>query len=291
MMVLDRFITRIDQRTGFDRWGPRANPLIRQTLRRKTRVSLWIAFGIGVVGLVISTWQILNATFDDLTSLDAIVLVVGWPFLAFTPFATSFSAVLHTRRAIVPERFELIHLTTLTNEAIVWALIFDALYALRYALIAVVGLMPVLVIKTFHMLLVFDFWFKEQSSYYTYDEITPPTTEGLVIPTLFALGLIVAAWGLTLLGAAFGVRSAMFRRRTEVAVSAAPFALLLLVSGQWLCLGVIAYISYDLAEYVLPEPAASIIILLVMMGAPYVMMITTMRATADRWQRELASRI
>jgi hypothetical protein len=67
-MFLDRLIAYVDARTGFDRWGPRANPLIARTLHRTGRLSLrgclWLAFGCGLLGLAISSLRTLNAASD-----------------------------------------------------------------------------------------------------------------------------------------------------------------------------------------------------------------------------------
>jgi hypothetical protein len=280
-------ITQIDTLTGFDRWGPRANPLIRQTLRRETRLSLraalWIAFGIGLAGLAISTWQTLRATTDDLSNLDWILLLVGWPFVAFTPFAVSFAAALNTRRAIVPERFELVHLTPLPNESIVWALIFEALYGLRYALIAVVGIMPVLVIKTFHVLILFDLHMQNRFRPYYSGTYVPPAQANITTATLIALGLIVGAWGLTLLGAAVGIRSAILGRRTEIAIAAAPFAVLMTMTGQCMFVGVVS----SIVPYAsLPGAILYGIVLAVMVVlAPYLLVINAVWRASDRWGR------
>ena len=40
MIPFTRLITAIDARTGFDRWGPDANPLIRRVKRQPVRLSL-----------------------------------------------------------------------------------------------------------------------------------------------------------------------------------------------------------------------------------------------------------
>jgi hypothetical protein len=278
----------VDRLTRFERWGPCANPLIRRTLRQKTpltlRRSLWIAFGIGLAGLAISVWQLLHATSDNISNLDWILMVFVWPFLVVTPFAFSLTAALQTRRAMVAERFELVQLTALSNETIVWALMFDALYGLRYALIGVVGLMPLLVIKTFHLLIVFDLQRQNRFSYYYVGDYTPPTTSEIVVPTLLTLGLIIGVWGLTLLGVAIGVRSAVQRRHTETAIAVAPFALLSIMIGQCMCVGAVPTLLADQSGSAWDM---MLIVLIGMIPVPYVLVFHTMWTTAYHWQRRI----
>ncbi|MBN1565931.1 MAG: hypothetical protein JXA10_18970 [Anaerolineae bacterium] len=283
-----KLFTYIDRLTRFDRWGPRANPLIRLTLQRETRLSLrsalWLAFGIGLAGLALSTWQIMHTTTDNLADLEWILVVFGWVFVVATPFGVAFSAALNTRRAIVPERFELVQITTLCNEDVVWALIFEALHGLRYALIGLVGIMPLLVIKVFHWRMVFELQYQNRfRGYYGGQNYAAPSASEIIMPTLLALGLLLAVWGLTLLGAAVGVRSALLSRRTEMAIAVAPFSVLMTVFGQCMCttLASFAFNDADLIGVVV----YALILLVLVVVAPYLLVLNVVWTTADRWDR------
>ncbi len=82
MTPLDRLITTIDARTGFDRWGPDANPLVRRIKRQPTRVSLraglWLAFVIGIAGLWPGVRNVQRITSYDLSTAESISAELGY---------------------------------------------------------------------------------------------------------------------------------------------------------------------------------------------------------------------
>jgi hypothetical protein len=154
---------------------------------------------------------------------------------------------------------------------------------LRHALIAVVGVMPLMVIKIFHLLIVFDLQMQNKFAYYYSGDYTPPTRAEIILPTLLTLGLITGAWGMTLLGAAMGVRSALVRHRTETAVTAAPFALLATLVGQCVCVGAVSMLFPG--DGLCGVIVFSLLVIAVVLIVPYALVINTVWTTADRWWR------
>ena len=95
MRVLDSLIAGVDARTGFDRWGPPSNPLIRRLTRRPTRLTLrgalWLAFGLGLGTLAITSTAMLGRSGARLTLFESSLFFAGWLMLLLAPLFTASS--------------------------------------------------------------------------------------------------------------------------------------------------------------------------------------------------------
>lgn len=229
--AINTLSARIDTLTGFHRWGPDANPVIQQAKRRSGRLSLrgalWFAFGIGLLGAAITSWQFLTTSSDQLNALDQMLLLLGWSLYALTPLVTSYWAVRHMRLVRRSVRFDALYLTPQPNFKLIEGFVFEALYAIRYTLAVLIGIMPALIIKSMQFVLVNDVHWQVQPTYgWSTPELTPPTVASIVIPTLYALAIALGGWGLTLLAAVSGVHLGLLRKSSELAFIAAPTAIL-----------------------------------------------------------------
>jgi hypothetical protein len=274
-MSLKRLISAIDAWTGFDRWGPDTNPLMAQLKRQPSRLSLrallWLAFGLGILGLAAATGITVYASASDLSTAERIVTVSGWAFYLAAPFITAAGAASGTRRAVRVDHYEVIWLTPLSNTTLVRAHVFAALYRARYMLGGLVALMPFLIVEVFHAQVAL------QAHLYFYAPDPPTYWEG-VVPALLALVVVMGLWGLVFLGAAIGVRMALLRRDPHMAVVAA----LALTGGSMLCPCLCGGL---VAPDFLPSPAVVIVILPLLAAIPYVVAIGTLEGTANAWPR------
>jgi hypothetical protein len=274
-MMLEQLIGAIDTRTRFARWGPDGNPLIVQLKRQPTRLSLrallWLAFGLGMLGLAGATASTLYAPGSRLSGAEQTVFVAGWAAYLAAPFITAAGAAWGTRRAVRVDHYEVIWLTPLSNIALVRAHVFAALYRVRTMLGGLIALMPFLVVEVFHTELVL------QARLYYYAP-QPPTYWDGVGSALLALCVAVGLWGLVFLGAAIGVRTALLGRDAGMAVVAS----LALTGGSMLCPCVC---SGYVAPHVLTSPELAVVLLPLLAAIPYVVAVGTMEGTAALWKR------
>jgi hypothetical protein len=274
-MPLERLIAAIDARTHFARWGPDANPLIVQLKRQPTRLSLratlWLAFGLGMIGLITATGITVYASASDLSSAERIVTISGWTLYLAAPFITAVGAAAGTRRAVRVDHYEVIWLTPLPNTTLVRAHAFAALYRVRYLLAALVALMPFLVVEVFHAELVL------QAHLYYYAP-QPPTYWDGVGSALLALYVALGLWGLIFLGAAIGVHMALLSRDAGMAVVAS----LAMTGGTMLCPCVC---SGYMAPHVLTSPGTAVATLPLLAAIPYSLAAGTLEGTAALWKR------
>jgi hypothetical protein len=274
-MPLERLIGAIDARTGFDRRGPDANPLIIQLKRQPTRLSLratlWLAFGLGMIGLAAATGITFYTSASDLSSAERIVTVSGWALYLAAPFITAVGAAAGTRRAVRVDHYEVIWLTPLSNITLVRAHAFAALYRVRYMLAALVTLMPFLVVEVFHAEVVLQ-------AHLHYYMAQPPTYWDGVGAALLALFVAVGLWGLIFLGAAIGVRMALLGRGSGMAVVAS----LAMTGGSILCP---CLCSGFVAPHILTAPGSAVVVLPLLAAIPYVVAVGTLEGTAALWKR------
>jgi hypothetical protein len=282
-MWLDDLIAGIDTRTGFDRWGPDTNPVIRRLKRQETRLSLraglWLAFGLGIVGLWFGARLALRVNTYDIGTIDMIVLVFGWLAYFALPFATTILAAVTTRRALVPARFETLHLTPLPNMTLLWSFVYMTLYRLRHVCLLLLALMPFFIVENFIFVIKISSFFSIE-----YSNAGTPTYWGNVSPVLLALAFLLGLWNMNVLAAAVGVRTALKRRTLAVALFAAPSLLLLLMLSPIICcMTLTAMPSAGLSDTLLT--ILFIIIPLVLMIAPYPVAASFIHRTAEQWQR------
>jgi len=168
--------------------NPAANPLIAQVLRQDRRASqglslracLWLAFGLGMAGLFAATGHALTTSSDTIGIGPGLILTAGWLFHVVMPLIMASAAAAFTRRTMQAGDFALLHMTPISNDTLVRAFVFTALYRMRYVLALMVALMPFLVVETFLLFITI-----ETAVLYYYSTNTPNYWE-IVTPTLTA---------------------------------------------------------------------------------------------------------
>jgi hypothetical protein len=287
MTPLTRLITTIDARTGFDRWGPDANPLVRRVKRQPTRLSLgvglWLAVVIGLVGLWPGVRNALRITTYNMSDAEAIIVMMGWPLYFVTPFATAFVTAIGTRRALAPEQFETLSATPLSNFSIVSAWAYTALYRLRAIFLALIALIPLFIVENFAVVVKVSTFFAVEYSYGgSYDT---PTYWGNVGAVLVEVAFLLGLLHMNVLAAAVGVHSALKRRSPALTLFPAPTMLLMVMLSPLLsCLVLIAAPHIEVDDTLLT--ALAVIVALVLMLAPGPVAYRFMRRTAEQWRRQ-----
>jgi hypothetical protein len=285
MTPLTRLITTIDARTGFDRWGPDANPLVRRAKRQPARLSLraglWLAVGIGLVGVWPGVRNVQRITTYNLNDAEAIIVMMGWPLYFVTPFATAFLTAMGTRRALAPEQFETLSVTPLSNFSIVAALVYTALYRLRAIFLALIAFMPLFIIMNFAVVVKISTFFAVEYSYGgSYDT---PTYWGSVGAVLFEVAFLLGLLHMNMLAAAVGVHAALKRRSLALALFAAPTTLLLFMLSPLFSCVLLSVPDIEISDTLLRMLA--VIIALVLMLAPGPVAYSFMQRTAEQWRR------
>ncbi len=265
--------------------NPGANPLIAQVLRQDRRASrglslracLWLAFGLGLAGLFVATWHTLTTTSNDVGVGPALLLTVGWLFHAVMPLIIASAAATFTRRTMQAGDFELLHMASISNDTLVRAFVFTALYRMRYALALMVAFTPFLVVETFLL-------FITLRTIVTYYPITGgPAYWEIVTPTLTALVILIGLWGTTVLGAAVGVQTALARQYTAVAALVAPASVFMIMAcPSFLCMVTAPALPARNDTLAL---CLSVAVLLALLAGPYIIAFSIMHTTADQWRR------
>ncbi|MBN1678932.1 MAG: hypothetical protein JW966_01485 [Anaerolineae bacterium] len=281
----------IDRVTRFHTWGPEANPVIGRLMRRegrpRLRVLLWPAFGLGVAGALLSARAVLLARTTHMDLLSSLLLLMGWLFTLLAPLLATVVATTLTIRNTCDDPYDLLRLTPLSEQSFVWAYVFAALVALRLVFFVLVVLMPVMVIRQVFLVLSVHVFFFDLSAnnagYGVYGVWDEPTRWDIIVPTLLMLAVILGLWGLNLLGIAAGVRSALLRRSSGMALSMSLGMMVLLMACG--CIGI--WVS---GSMLLNQPESVLLpvlvfLVLVLMTSPYIMAVLLMRETAQVWHR------
>jgi hypothetical protein len=286
MLRLNRLIATIDARTGFDQWGPDTNPLIRRIKRQPVRISLrtglWLTAVIGLIGIWPGVLNALHATTYDLSDPEAIIVLIGWPLYFVSPFATALLTSIGTRRALAPERFEMLYVTPLSNFNIVLALVYTSLYRLRNTFLLLIALMPLFIIVNFAFVVKISTFFAVEYGYGgSYDA---PTYWGNVGAVLLEIAFLLGLLHMNVLAAAVGVHAALKRRTLALTLFAAPSTLLLVMLSPLLsCLVLIAAPDIEIDDTLLTPLV--VIAALALMLAPGPVAYRFMQHTAAQWQR------
>ncbi|NDJ78108.1 MAG: hypothetical protein GYB65_17810 [Chloroflexi bacterium] len=289
---LRRINTRIDAATGFDRWGPDANPLIRTLKHREgwlsLRVSLWLAFGLGLLGLVGSSRVVLQADSEqEFGAWWSALVTVGWVLTLVAPLVTVVVASLTTRYGSRRELQTLVYLTPLRNQTVVRAYVFTALYRMRPLYTILIALMPVMMVDLFWRVLV------EYVSFNTatvlFPATTVPTSGHISPPVLYMLALVVGLWGLNIPAASLGISIGLLHRRAWAASGGAVGRLLVIIGLSWTGCFSCGSLCFALVGIINPPAVITLtglgILPIFMLIAPYPLASNIMGRTARAWQR------
>lgn len=210
---------------------PGSNPHVARLTRGarppSLRVTLWLAFGLGLVILAISLWAVTRVprTFALLNALRGL----GWGLHLATPIVVAAVAALIAGRDASSEAYRLVRQTPLSERDIALGYVFAALFRLRLLLALVVAMMPAIVVGAFGGVFT-RFIFTRGSDGLAC--MGGPCSTGMSALTytlgwsLCLVATAVGLWGANLLGAAAGVAMGLRLRKPPLAVAFGPLALL-----------------------------------------------------------------
>ena len=254
--------------------GFQSNPLVVRLTGKRSwpslRAACWLAFGLGLIGLALTSAVLLNArdAIGPLTFLPFSLIA----FSAFVPPIVALIAATLTVRDTHSESYELLTATDISDTAIVQGYVFAALYKLRLLLAMTMGAIPAIVVS------VFDLVMRDRAALCPFHVSSgsacepPPVTLGLVW-----LMIVIGLWGLNGAAAALGVNWALRWQSEGAAVTFATvvmFMLSLLAAGFWLAI-------YLPATTV---PLPTWLVAFVWMYSPYAAAIGIMQ-NGERWTR------
>jgi hypothetical protein len=213
------------------------NPIIQRTFEYPSnytmRQLLWgtvvAAWMLGAVGGVL----ILHGYY----SLVNFLWLVTWGTTVLSPVVMAGVAAQFMVREIQTGEFELLYLTTMADDKLIWGYIISTMYRMRWLIAVMVAIMPLLVICTFYVLI----WLNAiVTNISPYIQSNPPSQTEILLPTLAFMLLVIGMWEAAVLGTATGISFALrYRRRGMaiiVSIAAASFVMFLLTSAVWFAL-------------------------------------------------------
>jgi hypothetical protein len=214
-----------------------SNPLYDHLTRRSRwpslRLTLWLAFGLGLVTLTISALSLSSIPQAGALRTTALILMLVGALVTLVapPVVAVFAAVLTARDARTGGH-ELMRLTPLSKAAIVRGYAFAVLFRLRVLLALVVALMPALVVEALYMTALGRAIFFNIACNLMHPELCHIMPWSLPPEAGRIFSLVLGTWGLILLAAALGVWLALRWRRTTAAAIVAPGLVALLIAAS-----------------------------------------------------------
>ncbi len=242
-----------------------AERLIRQSHRTSGRVTLWMAFGLGIASLIFGLWLYLNTSLyvvasEFLSWLNIGILLLGAVTL-FSPVVILIGAMRSTAHVLRSQKRKTVPETNPSDEVPVRDLMIAVLYRWRLLLALVVGTMPLVVFGLAHLsikvnVITLRIIGCPGSSTAIFEPgcITlDPAAEAVSASSLLAiLAAVVGTWGLCLLAASLGVRLAAWWRQVYPSTLIMPTLLILAVTA------IIAVLALQAMSTVLPIRRATI---------------------------------
>ncbi len=277
------------------------NPLMERLARRgrwpSVRAALWLAFGLGLAGLAVTTRATLRMESDQLDLSSTILLALAWLVTILSPPITSVVATILVSRDASSEMYELLRLATLSEAVLVKGYVFAALHRVRVLLALVVGLMPALAVGMVQVgILVAVILYSIMLDYYAYfqDELYRISSgidpACVTVPALACMAIAIGLWGLNWPAAALGVGLALRWRGRIIATIIAPMITLLVTLLIATSLPVLVMLLTSEEMYLhywgKPQVAIMLAISLFALLAPCALG-AGMTRLAQRWAREL----
>ncbi len=218
------------------------NPLVERLTRRgkwpSGRAALWLAFGLGLASLAVATWETLRMESDQPGLASMILLALAWLLTILTPPITAVFATILVSRDARSETYDLLHVTTLSEAALVRGYVFAALHRVRVLLALIVGLMPALAVGMvqvgiavaviFYSIMLYPYPGYQDGPYGASPGLDPVHVTG---PALACMAIAIGLWGLNWPAAALGVGLALRWRESAVVTIVAPMAMLLIATS------------------------------------------------------------
>ena len=266
------------------------NPLISRLTGKPSwfsmRASLWLAFGLGVLTLLVSVQLFLADHNPDFRTPIYLLPMLFAALAAASPPIVALIAGSLTARNVSDGSYELLTATTLSDASIVQGYLFAALYRVRGLLALAMSFVPPLVVGMLDSALHASLFLCRVNHFYHTGDYSPrmdysvcamPSASVGLTWLLIALGL----WGLNLLAAALGVGLALRWRNPLVVATLAPLIAFVLPFGffwHWQLPGSLKTLDmmlwlFDLTAVNLSKWAISLLFML----APYLLTLFIIR--------------
>ncbi len=210
------------------------NPLLIRLIGKRSwlsaRLCFWLAFLLGLSGLVFSSLSFLNARTTEISYLPFMLLIV----VGLTPLLVALFAAMLTSRDIGSQGYELLQATPLNNADIVRAYIYAILYRTRILLILMIAAMPAIAVGMLELSLKVELVFCTVTS--SGPQFNPSYCQPPPMPEtpLIWMAIAIGLWGCALLAASLGVALAFAWRNLALTVIVAPLLVLgLMAAGLW----------------------------------------------------------
>lgn len=187
--------------------NPIARRISRQSRWPSARLSFWLAFGLGLLTLGVSVWALLHLSEPYLEWL----LIGGWGVVLAGPALIAPITALLTRRDLNSDQYQLLYLTSLSDETLAAGYIWGALTRLRLLMAFGVGFMPMVTIGTVYLGIRYEAAIEAMSGFYRPrpEQIIAPTTAEIVWLAIVSIVFVFIALSFSLPAAAIGVVTAL----------------------------------------------------------------------------------
>jgi hypothetical protein len=261
---------------------PDTNPHVARLTRGarppSLRVTLWLAFGLGLVILAISLWAVPRV--PQTLALLNVLRGLGWGLHLATPVVVAAVAGLITGRDASSEAYRLVRQTPLSERDIALGYVFAALFRLRLLLALVVATMPAIVVGAFGG--VFTRFALTRGSGGGLVCMGGPCSTGISALTytlgwsLCLVATAVGLWGANLLGAAAGVAAGLRLRKPLLAAVLSPLALM--PPGLYFMAVVVLFGSIAMLPLITATTALRVVVMTVVLIAlpPYLLALTAL---------------
>lgn len=192
--------------------NPVYDRLVRNAKSPSLRLVLWLAFGLGLIVLAVSGWDVIYTPRDGSFLLWPLGLA-GWAVALITPGIAGAIAVLLPARDQATEEYQLLRLTALSEKTIVWGYLLASLYKVRMLLGLVVALAPAAVL-----------W--PAGSINTYVILSDPILRVRSDPigtSMLFLAIMFGLWVMNLLATAHGTAVGLRARNATLAAALVGF--------------------------------------------------------------------
>lgn len=209
------------------------NPITHRLNRRhrwpSLRQTFWLGFGFGLLNLAITTWALLNLH----EALLRWLIFIGWGMLVIGPLLAAPIATMMTRRDLIGDQYELLFLTSLSDEKLVQGYIGAALYRLRLLIALGVGSIPMVTLTSIYLGLRYEAIYLSITGYYgsVQDVASTPTMPEIAWLGVLAIGFSLFVGTFNFVAAALGVVSAL-RWHGRIGSMVVPFVLNSFIVGM-----------------------------------------------------------
>ncbi len=187
------------------------NPIVRRINRQSQwpspRLSFWLAFGLGLITLGFSVWALLHVPEIYLQW----ILLGGWSIVLAGPVLIAPITTLMTQRDLRSDQFQLLYLTSLSDETLATGYMLAALARLRLLIAVGVGFMPMVTVGTVYLGIRYEAAIEAMSGFYRAvpEQIVAPSAGEIVWLAIVSMIFVFLVLSFSFPSAAVGVVMAL----------------------------------------------------------------------------------